>query len=92
MITKAGDRAGRTDIETAGTATDLVARMGADGFIKIDINRFSKRELFKVIEQGLETGFEMAQLPLETATERSEANWRKQDEQPKIFSRHPALQ
>ena len=42
MITKAGDRAGRTDIETAGTTADLVTRMGADGFIKIDINRFFK--------------------------------------------------
>lgn len=67
-------------------------QIGLPKNMQIDINRFSKRELFKVIEQGLETGFEMAQLPLETATERSEANWRKQDEQPKIFSRHPALQ
>ncbi|BDX08255.1 polysaccharide pyruvyl transferase family protein [Planctobacterium marinum] len=67
-------------------------QIGLPQAMRFDINQFSKRGLFNAIEQGLETGFPMAQLPVETATERSEANWSKQDEQPKFFSRHPALQ
>lgn len=62
------------------------------GSMRFDANNFSKRRLFGTIARGLETGFPMARLPVETATELSELNWRKEDEKPQIFRRHPALQ
>lgn len=62
------------------------------GSMRFDASSLSKRRLFNVIAKGLEQGFPMARLPLETATELSELNWRKEDAKPQIFRRDPALQ
>lgn len=60
--------------------------------VRFDANNIPKRRLFGTMVKGLERGFPMAQLPIETATELSELNWRTQDARPQILSRHPALQ
>lgn len=60
--------------------------------LRFDATKFSKRRLFNVIERGLNHGFPMPQMPVATATELSELNWRNSDEQNQIFGRHTPVQ
>lgn len=62
------------------------------GSMRFKANNMSKRRLFGVLAKGLERGFPQAQLPLETAVDLSELNWRKHNEKPQVFRRHTALQ
>lgn len=62
------------------------------GSMRFKANDISKRRLFGVLAKGLERGFPQARLPLETATNLSELNWRKHNEKPQVFRRHTALQ